>query len=490
MLFIQFDVLERDALEVHRLIRAWRNRVAPIDRIPPEILALIPDFWHRFHRNRDIIALTQVCWAWREVFTSRSSMWTDLDCVGVDKTRVYLERSRSSPINVSLYRDSHLHPHDPLFQITPVTKRFKSLNIITKGKPEILQDIAAHLSHPAPLLKDLSISGDCRHARPRIPSLFNGDLSPLQKLQLECICTELPWRNMVNLMSFKLGRASPVSVRQLLDFFESAPRLREVDLNSPTSRDGGAQSGRLVLLVCLKRMEISGDSPSSALLDHLVIPAGAELTTRVAFPIYGHLPRSLDNLMNLSGFTTVQLHIGERYPRIRLSGPNGQVSVVLTLPETGRSHFVLGSLDQFGTSKTERLEINGGSCPYGNNAYRALLHMKDLRVLTLTRCKYPELFFADVLDPSKSSSGAVVCPKLEEFVLVPLVETGAFDLECAVGMAAARELKGAKLTLFRIVDERAQPKLDLVGVSELRKHVRHVEYVESRLRVGAVDGES
>ena len=50
-------------------------------------------------------------------------------------------------------------------------------------------------------------------------TLFNGDVS-LHTIYLMRICTELPWRNMVNLTSFTLGYNLPgeVTIRQLLDF--------------------------------------------------------------------------------------------------------------------------------------------------------------------------------------------------------------------------------------------------------------------------------
>ncbi|KAF9645561.1 hypothetical protein BDM02DRAFT_3079455, partial [Thelephora ganbajun] len=79
-------------------IRSCWNRLAPINRLPPDILILIPNFWDKRSRGRFVIALTHVCRAWREIFTSRSSLWTDFHCMDAEKTRVYLERSKSSPI--------------------------------------------------------------------------------------------------------------------------------------------------------------------------------------------------------------------------------------------------------------------------------------------------------------------------------------------------------------------------------------------------------
>ena len=164
------------------------------------------------------------------MFILRSSLWTCFYCVDTDKTRVYLERSKSSPIRLQIDREDGLSPHDPLFQVIPHTiSRLKSLSM--KITPESISEIATHLSHPAPLLEDLSI--DCGYEfepwdNPVLTtSLFDGNLSSLRILDLRYVRTALPWRNMVNLTSFALGVTPPgeVSMGQLLDFFESSPRL-------------------------------------------------------------------------------------------------------------------------------------------------------------------------------------------------------------------------------------------------------------------------
>ena len=138
--------------------------------------------------------------------------------------------------------------------------------------PEPLHDVVNHLSHPAPLLEDMSINGCCLR-RPDgdlilTPTLFSGDLPSLCRLSLENVYTKLPWRNMVNLTSLRLVGICSVSMGQLLDFFESAPRLLNVNLrfDTPTSSD---QTGRLVSLAHLEKMSING-CRSSLLLNHLL----------------------------------------------------------------------------------------------------------------------------------------------------------------------------------------------------------------------------
>ena len=218
------------------MIRSLKNRLAPINRIPLEVLILIPD-WEIGHKDQGVIALTHVCRTWREIFISRSSLWTDFDCADMDKTLTYLERSKSSPISVQLNRtvnpspdDPPLSPHDPFLQVIPrAIGRLKSLFL--EATPENLQEITAHLSLPAPLLEQLLIDGGSgpQHNNVLTTTLFDGNLSSLHHLHMHSIRTWLPWRNMVNLKSFNLFYPSPEepSIAQLLDFFESTPKDRK-----------------------------------------------------------------------------------------------------------------------------------------------------------------------------------------------------------------------------------------------------------------------
>ena len=387
-----------------------------------------------------------------------------------------LNAQRPPPINLRLDERGDLSPHNPFLQIVPhAVNRLKSL--VIDGTPENLQDITAHLSRPAPLLEDLSIVSDCTsrpHCDPMLTTaLFDGEFPSLRKLRLQSVHTGLPWRNVINLTSFELRYVMyEVSIRQLLDFFESAPRLRKIQLLHATPASG-APNGRLVSLACLKWMNITGDWSPSLLLDHLIIPVGAKLTIFNASS--GHLienllPKSLDNLRNLFNFTDIHLGIYDYNPDIQFSGPNGQVRMFIP-PRDNATCLVLESLDRFDTSKTERLQIDYGYSPSGGPLYRALLPMKHLRTLTLSRCTSPDIFIR-ALDPIVHSSGVVVCTKLEELVVVLCPDGETLEIKNVIEMAAARASREAKLKSVKIISQDESVQIDVL---ELRKHVSHVE---------------
>ena len=148
------DALERDATEVLSLIRSLKNTFAPINRIPVEVISLIPDYCHEHCANQVLIALTHVCHGWRDIFTSRSSLWTRLDSLNVDKIRTYIQRSKSSPLDVRL---QHIHDNwdleDVLFPVIPHIPRLKSLVVQAHVSPVAL----SHLRNRAPLLEELCV---------------------------------------------------------------------------------------------------------------------------------------------------------------------------------------------------------------------------------------------------------------------------------------------------------------------------------------------
>jgi hypothetical protein len=340
--------------------------------------------------------------------------------------------------------------------------------------PENLQDIIAQLSHPAPLLEDLMISGGSsdQELNPTLATtLFDGDLSSLHRLQLQSVCSQLPWRNMANLTSLSLGYIlrPKLSIGQFLDFFEGAPRLLEVDLTFATPVYG-AQNGRLVSLAHLRRLRIYESRPPSLLLDHLLIPAGVKMTTELDSPdlqIEDHLPSSLDNLRNLSNFTKICLHSRNHFASTQFTGPNGRVSMtsISFHPTTCSAPRSLALLD---TSKTKRLEIIN-SDPLSEDLHRALLSMNNLRTLTLSLCKNLPSFIL-VLGPDPNSMNPIACPILEALVFRTEER---FEIERMVEVASARALGGVPFKSVRIIN-----RGELVlreGVMELLKHVSHVE---------------
>jgi len=159
---------------------------------------------------------------------------------------------------------------------------------------------------------------------------------------------------------------------------------------------------------------------------------------------------------------------------MEFSGPNGEVVMELTTKATldDGARMVLGSLAQFDTSKTELLEINFTGHPSSYSPYDTLLPMNGLHTLQLHQCTSPDIFIR-ALDPSKCLSGVVVCPKLEK---LDMRNKAAVDIKDVIGMAAARESRGATLNFLRIIHRWGGSTSAQSDVLELKKHVFRLEW--------------
>ena len=470
---LQLGALNKEAWEVISSIQSMLNRRAPINRIPCDVLVLLPDFCGSHWRKKVAITLTHVCRAWREIFISRASLWTDFHCIDAEKTRVCIERSKSAPINMWLERKRGLLPNDPFLNIpTHAIGRLKSLCIRTTR--DHFEDITKYFVHPTPLIEALVVDGGdaLNHLpTPVLPSaLFDGDLSSLRELCLQSVSTQLPWRNMNNLTSLILAFVSrpTVSLGQILDFFESAPRLLEVVLTAaaPTL---GAQDGRLVSLSHLRKLKITGPQPPSLLLGHLVIPVGAEATIShdsLQSQIDDVLPRSLDNFRNLSNFSRIEFEFESFNTCMRFTGPNGEFSVTSRLG-LDPTHSVIRVLERLDTSSAECLDIEDDDC-MTDELHEAISSMPNLCTLHIARENDSPSFLCG-LHRSLAQDGMIACPKLEELTYSV---RGEFDLEILVEFAASRVASGVPLKSVEVFSGEPAPRRE---VAELREYVSRVD---------------
>ena len=463
-----------------------KNTLAPVSRIPPEVFSTIPDYWaDKDAADENLITATHVCRGWRSLLISRPSLWTRLDCTHAEKTRIYVERSKSSPLDVYIRGGENTpFPDDAFLHTIPHLSRLRNLTLF--GPSDDLVDIInQHLHYPAPFLEKLKIS--FTDAPRPIETIFGGDLSSLRELRLSKVITNLPWVNLPNLTTFCFRNvpSDKVSVTQLLNFFQQAPLLSNIILWDafPTMSDG--LHHRVVTLPCLKFLQITAEPTHSVLLKHLSIPSGATLTLDFECdgdksPIPICLPKPFNNLKNILPITSINL-LCDVGLSLRLQGPNGGVYIFgnwsgasASLPKFHRR--VLRSLNHFPISSTERLTI-GMYCitqPQhieASSTYQTLFLMKALRILTLT--DYHNTSFVSALDPSQNPSGTVLCPDLEELILY-IKKKEQLHIKELLAMTKERDSKGARLAAIKIVS--AEAFVSAKEVLKLRDHVTRVEY--------------
>ena len=435
------------------LVRSLKNSLAPINRVPPEVFSLIPDHYEHNDKDQNLIALTHVCHGWREIFTSRSSLWTKLASPNIDKTRTYIQRSKSSPLEIWLGGSQGNTSIEAFSLIIPHIHRLKGLFISGDTLPGILSHFHRHF----PLLEWLDLHITNLHDQ-TLEAIFSRDLSSLRQLHLCGVITHLPWKNMANLRVVILrSRPSGHSVTQLLDFFESAPLLHTIRLRGSIPKSSDAPSDRTVVLRHLKIFTIHADPPYSTLLNHLHIPTGALMTLGFWFrgeryPLLDCLPKVSTNLGNLSHITTINLLFDSIEKCARLIGPSGFLRVNAHWRDRAADSYfidrqILQTLGPPVLSTALRLAISQYRHPIPPGAedcpvFRTLSNTSNLRVLILNECN--NLPFVLALDPQENPSNLILCPKLVELALY-IKREDQYHLEHLISMAKHRDSEGAKL---------------------------------------------
>ena len=202
-----------------------KNRLAPINQIPPEILTLVATF---FEKQRDLINATAVCQQWRATLLSFPRLWCNAGG-NSSELEAYLERSNPIPIGVELSSP------DLVSSIIPHTSRLKNLIVWVNNSPEF-EKIANHLHHPIPTLCSLGISTEnpnpCLLQLP--PGVKEGLFLHLKTLHLYGIASFLGHQTFPNITELVLrtGRSSCSWTVSLLNTLQQLPGLVKVSILS------------------------------------------------------------------------------------------------------------------------------------------------------------------------------------------------------------------------------------------------------------------
>ena len=486
----QVESLEREALEILCLVRSVKNSFAPINRIPPEVLSLIPDHYGENGEaiaDRGFITLTHVCRGWRDIFTSCPSLWARFDFKNVDKTRTYIQRSQSSPLRIHIgYRYQRV-VDEAFLLITPHIFRIKSLTIDADALPSELK----HFRCNTPLLEKLDIN--IASGNPVLDgTLFNGDLSSLRELRLQGITTNLPWKNLANLqvvdLRYRVGEG--YGVTQLLDFFESAPLLHTVTLQYSMLDTSDAPPERIVPLHTRVFTIKAALTHLALLLRHLYIPIGASLVLEFhssdegsLFP--GYFPERSLNFGNLSDITVVNLLFSPYYRYAQLNGPSGSLRVLarwghwkVGLHSYTTDYQILRTFSHSMLLAIQRLSISEyehprppevEECPVS----QTLSFTSNLRTLTLVNCNNQPFILA--LDPPRSPSSPVLCPNMRQLVLYNS-SLYQLDIQHLIDMARNRASRGVKLSSITISGQDGLALEKERELLKLREYVTHMEY--------------
>ena len=215
--------------------REWRNTFVPVNRIPADVLSLIPTHLSQGDRFR----ASFVCRHWRRTFLHNATLWSQLD---LSKGEVYvktlLERTKESALDITV---DGMDPVCIMALLPPHAQQIRFLDFVCDYWVDIIQRFSGVNSGPLSLLTTLRITAvddvtleEPDDMTPRSPSLslFTHAINLKEFFLHSDGSLSLRHFRFPNLTTFELSAVpeDDFHASQLLDFLEASPMLRTVDM--------------------------------------------------------------------------------------------------------------------------------------------------------------------------------------------------------------------------------------------------------------------
>ena len=267
-----------------RTIREWRNTFAHINRIPSDILSLIPTY---LSSQKDRLRASFVCRHWRRALLQRAEIWSQLFLLE-DEThaKTFLERAKGCTLGLTVGSEV---PDDILALFSSRTERITCLSFVGREWADIERFLEINPG-PLPLLHTLEISpAEEGLEDPDLPDVLPSPFfASAVNLRVFGFHPVSDWSLFLhhfffpNLVSFDFSGTEehPSHGLGLLDFLESSPMLRTVRMDiNPYLSTITIPWDRDIILPNLEEFTlIMTDYP----LD------GYELAARISCPVASH----------------------------------------------------------------------------------------------------------------------------------------------------------------------------------------------------------
>ena len=268
--FDELSQLDKDIAGTLATIREWRNSFVPINRIPLDIISLIPT---HFPSQKDRFRASFVCRHWRRAFLHRAELWSELF---LSKGEVYVKtllgRAKGSALDVFM---DWTVPISTAALLSTYTRRIRRLSF-SGNMSGTTQRILTVNPGPFPLLHTLAIHttesaedllNNPEGAPPSQP-LFNNavNLKVLHLYSNARLSPSLACFVFPNLVSFDFSVIPSEEFRtsELLNFLEASPTLQTVHIRilAPISFEG-VPRGRVTVLPNVENFGLVVDDDGS-----------------------------------------------------------------------------------------------------------------------------------------------------------------------------------------------------------------------------------
>ncbi|KAJ7174953.1 hypothetical protein C8R43DRAFT_914219 [Mycena crocata] len=277
------------------LLKSERNSIAPIARLPNELISIILDTYARDTNSLSTLMWTRVmlvCRLWYEISIVSHSLWGKIDLgwgPRISRLRTQLERSGTVPLTIRIgsFMTTVHFPH-----IRDNAHRVEALNLSCLGQD--FHSLMADLPLVTfPCLRTLSLLAEQEPVQaddetiPTLPSsIFDGGMPSLTELKLSLV--NVPWRSVRNLEILSLTSEPLDQLDQppfglLLEMLRSCPRLKDLKLEWSIPPPNEQENHSVVELTHLTTLAITARlERCTALLNRLRFPATTQLFVQPA----------------------------------------------------------------------------------------------------------------------------------------------------------------------------------------------------------------
>ena len=410
-----------------------RNSLRPVNRLPPEVIALCASFVS--HTDpRPIVSLTHVCRYWRKAITSSPRNWTSIGSEWPQLVPLCLERTGVAPLTIDITVSDTEWDTIFLDALLPHTSRIAHLTLTGYPSIEVLANvIPSFFASTIHTLTSLKLQQSAEPLEPfpaSAPPTFplSWGLSKLKSLCLTRTPLYPALRSITSLVELKLvGYTTPFQFGKFIGFLRSNPDLELVVLDIQfVETPASVFTSRIVPLVCLRQLSFTCAHAIDAkgLISSISFPRGVLLEvfgseTNQETDICSFLPSPPTTIRKLLTPITTIKHQDAPTGELHLFGNNSRFSFRSSNPSPNRTF----GFSPFTTTTVREFHTNVN--PYHKNLLLPLSQLPALETLVL-------------IDVTSFSTHALSF-LADEPVLCPSLKTIAF-LDCNLGPTIIKEL--------------------------------------------------
>jgi len=316
--------MELEAKHALSTIHSSMNTFPEINRLPSEILALIPSF---LTEHKDLVFTTHVCRHWRNTIVASPPLWSSLDNETMHKDLVaaYIDRCGGTPLDVNFSSESDKNSSF-LKKVVLHSSHIRTIRIPCVPWYHIAE-ISDAFETPLPLLRDADLSIGYDLSPPPFERPFLAGATNLVSLRLSDYNINsgtLLHFIIPTLTHLSLSCSEPriLMVGELLEFLRNSPLIEDLQIHADVVLDASEENSTFpdrfqpVDLLCLRNIHLNWATPRSqyTLLANIQHPPNCSVSMQarsdsdISQPPQNVFPKSWD-AFSLPDLTCVTLRM-------------------------------------------------------------------------------------------------------------------------------------------------------------------------------------